>query len=136
LSRHRSIPVAAPPPLPPSIRWLQSRAVIPAPVSPPNPSVSPFPFLLYAAAPPTINGKLAGRRALSFSLPSLSLSLFKVEPELPISPLHSHHVFTHSSTTYTQRRRPCLRRRWRSSSQVKVPSSLPFFLSDVASGAR
>jgi hypothetical protein len=52
-------PSPSPPPLPPSIRGIQSRAVIPKTVSPPNPFCFPFPFLLFAVAPPTINGKCA-----------------------------------------------------------------------------
>jgi hypothetical protein len=56
----------------PSIRGLQSRAIIPTPVSPPNPFCFPFPFVLFAAALPTINGKCAGRHPL---------------PRFPFSPL-------------------------------------------------
>jgi hypothetical protein len=36
----------------------------------------------------------------------LPLSLFKVEPELSLPSLHSHHAFTHSTTIYAQRHRP------------------------------
>jgi hypothetical protein len=35
----------------------------------------PFPFLLYAVAPPAVNGKLAGHRALSLPLPSLPVAI-------------------------------------------------------------
>jgi hypothetical protein len=80
----------------------------------------------------TVGHLWQGRRppSPSASPPSLPLSLFKVEPELSPSPLHSHHAFTRSSTTYTQHRR------WKSSPPVKGPFLLLVFLPDDATVAQ
>jgi hypothetical protein len=103
-------PRPVPPPLPPSIRWLQSRAVIPAPVSPPNPSVSPSPFLLYAAAPSAINGKCAGRRSLP-CFPFSSLCLYKSRASSPNRPFRTCLCSAPPSASCTRRRPLELRRR-------------------------
>jgi hypothetical protein len=82
---------------PPSNYGLQSRAVILMHVSPSNFPFLPFPFLLYAVAPPGVNGKLAGRRTLPLPLslcPYLRLSPSSCLPFALTSRLHAleHHI--------------------------------------------
>jgi hypothetical protein len=53
-----------PPPLPPFHSWASIKSRDPRTCFPSKSFCSPFPFLLYAAVPPAISGKCAGRRPL------------------------------------------------------------------------
>jgi hypothetical protein len=77
--------------------------------------------------------RLPAAASSHFSLPSLSLSLFKVEPELPHSPLHSHCKHTRLSIPFTRAAASASRRRWKKLTAGEGFSFPPLFsLSCVA----